>query len=69
MAASARAAFGKALIWHTPPDGRSSIAYFQLFETLRAMKAARQIDRVIGFQPGSPALSTSAARERPWRSG
>lgn len=61
---SARAAFGKALLWHTPPDGRSSIAYFQLFETLRAMKAAHRIDRVIGFQPAaSPALSTSAARE------
>lgn len=61
---TARAAFGKALLWHTPPDGRSSLAYFKLFETLRAMKAAGRIDRVIGFQPAySPTLSTPAARE------
>lgn len=61
----ARATFGKAaLLWHTPPDGRSSIAYFQLFETLRAMKAAHRIDRVIGFQPAySAALLNQAARE------
>lgn len=60
----ARTTFGKALFGHSAPDGRSSIAYVQLFETLRQMKATHRIDRVIGFQPAySAALVNPAARE------
>jgi hypothetical protein len=50
----ARRAFLRARMWNAAmKDGRSSEAYFRLFETLRQMRAAGKIQSVIGFQPAS----------------
>jgi hypothetical protein len=48
----AQAVFMRALMWNMPTkDGRSSQAYFRLFETLRQMRAAGRIEGVVAFQP------------------
>lgn len=48
----ARLAFLGARMWNIPmKDGRSSEAYFRLFETLRRMRAAGMIESVVVFQP------------------
>ena len=50
----ARLTFLRARMWNGPmKDGRSSEAYFRLFETLRRMRAAGMIQSVIAFQPAS----------------
>jgi len=50
----ARLAFLRAQMWNAPmKDGRSSEAYFRLFETLRQMRAAGMIQAVVAFQPVS----------------
>ena len=64
---AAREAFLAAQMWHLPmKDGRSSEAYFGLFEKLRQMRAAGTIEAVIAFQPsavmGQPSAQPS---ERP----
>ena len=47
-------AFLKARMWNGPnKDGRSSEAYFHLFETLRQMRSAGRISSVVAFQPSS----------------
>jgi hypothetical protein len=59
---AAKAAFLRAMMWNFPmKDGRSSQAYFQLFETLRQMRAAGRIESVVAFQPvslGGPSAPT-----------
>lgn len=51
---SARAAFLKSQIWNQKmKDGRSSEAYFRLFERLREMRASGQVKRVVAFQPAA----------------
>src|SRR6478735_11617631 len=55
-------------MWNMPmKDGRSSEAYFSLFEKLRQMRAAGTIEAVVAFQPSAPiAVQSSAAPgERP----
>lgn len=48
----ARRAFRGAQMWNGPmKDGRSSEAYFSLFETLRQMRHAGRISSVVAFQP------------------
>lgn len=48
----AQRAFLKAQMWNEPlKDGRSSQAYFRLFEALREMRSAGRISSVIAFQP------------------
>ncbi|KRA80689.1 hypothetical protein [Altererythrobacter sp. Root672] len=50
--AEAEHKFLSAVMWNMPmKDGRSSEAYFRLFETLRQMRAAGRISSVIAFQP------------------
>jgi len=50
--AEARGAFLRAQMWNAPmKDGRSSEAYFRLFETLRQMRQAGRIASVVAFQP------------------
>jgi hypothetical protein len=50
----AKNAFLRAQMWNGPmKDGRSSEAYFRLFERLRQMRAAGMIGQVIAFQPFS----------------
>jgi len=50
----ARRAFLRAQMWNGPmKDGRSSQAYFRLFDELRRMHAAGTIESVIAFQPSS----------------
>lgn len=50
----ARRAFLGAQMWNGPmKDGRSSEAYFNLFETLRQMRQAGRISSVVAFQPSS----------------
>jgi hypothetical protein len=52
---AARADFFKAQIWHMPmKDGRSSKAFFRLFERLRKMHAQGRVARVVAFQDGTP---------------
>jgi len=49
---AARSAFLQAAMWNGPmKDGRSSEAYFRLFEQLRQMRAAGVIAAVVAFQP------------------
>jgi hypothetical protein len=51
---AAQGAFLKAQMWHFDmKDGRSSEAYFQLFESLRRMFAAGLIAKVVAFQPST----------------
>jgi hypothetical protein len=53
---AAQAEFFKALIWHMPmKDGRSSEAFFHLFERLRQMHKVGLVARVVAFQDSSPA--------------
>jgi hypothetical protein len=50
--AAARAAFLKSSIWTSSfKDGRSSQAIFGMFNSLRQLRAAGRITRVIAFQP------------------
>lgn len=58
--------FLDAVMWNMPmKDGRSSEAYFRLFDTLRQMKAAGRIEGVVAFQPSSfTAPPTPAEYER-----
>lgn len=51
---AARAAFLQAAIWHMPKDGRSSEAFFRLFERLRQMHAQGRVVRVVAFQDSTP---------------
>ena len=51
---AAQRAFLKAQIWNMEmKDGRSSEAYFRLFESLRRMRAAGLIEKVVAFQPST----------------
>ena len=51
---AATRAFLEAPMWNgTMKDGRSSEAYFRLFETLRQMRAAGRIVSIVAFQPSS----------------
>jgi len=50
--AEAKRAFLGARMWNGPmKDGRSSEAYFRLFETLRQMRHAGRIASVVAFEP------------------
>lgn len=50
----AQRAFLKAQMWNSDmKDGRSSEAYFRLFESLRKMRAARLIEKVVAFEPST----------------
>lgn len=61
--AGAAQRFRSAAMWNMPiKDGRSSKAYFRLFETLRQLRAAGRIVSVVAFQP-------SAFAERPTPAG
>ncbi len=52
--AVAQSAFLKAQMWNSDvKDGRSSEAYFRLFESLRRMLAAGLIEKVVAFQPST----------------
>jgi hypothetical protein len=54
---AAREAFLAAQMWNFPmKDGRSSEAYFGLFEKLRQMRAAGTIEAVVAFQPSTEAV-------------
>ena len=63
---AARRLFLEAAMWNGPmKDGRSSEAFFRLFERLRQMKAAGIIEGVVAFQPTSfTAQPTPAEYER-----
>jgi hypothetical protein len=63
--AAAKLAFLKASIWSNDfKDGRSSEAYFNLFERLRIMHKAGKVHSVIAFQPVFKANSTAADYEK-----
>lgn len=47
----ARREFLSSRMWNLPKDGRSSIAYFRLFDALRRMHAAGLVNSVVAFQP------------------
>ena len=66
--AVAQSAFLKAQMWNSDvKDGRSSEAYFRLFESLRRMLAARLMEKVVAFQPSAFATQpTQANTHRPW---
>src|SRR5690606_25542319 len=52
--AEATLRFRGATMWNMAfKDGRSSQAYFRLFETLRQMRAAGRIVSVVAFQPAA----------------
>lgn len=60
--AVAQSAFLKAQMWNSDvKDGRSSEAYFRLFERLRRMLAAGLIERVVAFQPSAFATQPTPA--------
>jgi hypothetical protein len=66
---AAQAEFLKAQIWHMGKDGRSSEAFFRLFERLRQMHAAGRVTRVLAFQdsrpaPGPPGAGQGANEKR-----
>lgn len=65
-AEEARRRFLAAPMWNGPmKDGRSSEAYFRLFETLRQMRSAGRIASVVAFQPtGFTAQPTAADYEK-----
>ena len=50
---AAQAAFFKAWLWHSG-DGRSSEAFFRLFDRLRQMHRAGTVKRVVAFQDDRP---------------
>jgi hypothetical protein len=50
----AQTEFLRALIWHMPKDGRSSEAFFRLFESLRRLHAQGHVTRVVAFQDSTP---------------
>ena len=62
--AAAKEAFLRAPMWNYPmKDGRSSQAYFRLFETLRQMRAAGRIEGVVAFQPVMMSAGPSPAAQ------
>lgn len=61
---AAQAALRTSVMWQIPmKDGRSSEAFFRLFETLRQMRAAGAIERVVAFQPGLRSFASRPAPE------
>jgi hypothetical protein len=59
---AARAAFLASPIWSSPfKDGRSSAAYFELFERLRVMRSQGEILGVLAFQPTHPTPAPQSA--------
>lgn len=66
-APTAQAEFFKAVLWHMPmKDGRSSEAFFNLFERLRRMHREGRITRVVAFQDSSPTQDPPEAGQGPY---
>jgi hypothetical protein len=65
----ARSEFLKALIWNMPgvgKDGRSSEAFFRLFERIRQLHAQGQVTKVVAFQDSGPAHDPPEAGQTPY---
>ena len=64
---AAQAEFFTAMLWHMPmKDGRSSEAFFNLFERLRQMHREGRVARVVAFQDSSPAQDPPDAGQGPY---